>query len=282
VTLRRFPYESTPAKFWMHTLRVITQPANPVESAHPDTFQGDIWWTGNNPYHDVGLLGSAALEDWFARSHPEQAAAFCQRQIDDWYTTVARVQEQPAPLLFAEKHMWPNYLPVLLWELYPRAKEVFLVRDFRDMARSIEAFDERRGFAGFGRQDGASDETYMRGELHRMVRDLRRSWQSRGDRAHLVRYEDLVADTEGTVRGLLEYLEVESAPEAVSTSVRHGAESISTLPGSVHEPAEVSSHRTASDLEASVGRWRSEADDSFRELSEEVFGDALREFGYES
>ena len=61
------------------------------------------------------------------------------------------------------------------WELYPHAKEVFLVRDFRDMALSILSFDERRGFAGFGRPEGATDEEYMRGVLAGMATDLQRA-----------------------------------------------------------------------------------------------------------
>ena len=38
--------------------------------------------------------------------------------------------------------------------------------------------------------------------------------------------------------------------------------------------------RTVSDPRASIGRWRAETDGSFRALSQEVFGDALVEFGY--
>ena len=114
--------------------------------------------------------------------------------------------------------MWPNYIPVLTWELYPRAKEVFLVRDFRDMARSILAFDARRGFAGFGRPEGARDEEYMREVLADMARDLHRSWQTRSDRAHLIRYEDLVLDTESTCARLLEYLEIDASPETLTVS----------------------------------------------------------------
>ncbi len=91
----------------------------------------------------------------------------CQDSIEDWYTTLARNQSQDAPVYFAEKHMWPNFLPVLTWELYPQAKEIFLVRDFRDMVCSILAFDRKRGYPGFGRPEGKSDTDYVRDELQR-------------------------------------------------------------------------------------------------------------------
>ncbi len=38
VALRRYPYESSAAKYWTHVLRVLSQPANWVQSTHPDTF----------------------------------------------------------------------------------------------------------------------------------------------------------------------------------------------------------------------------------------------------
>jgi hypothetical protein len=280
VTFRRFPYESTPAKYWMHMLRVLSEPANLVESAQPDNFHNDLWWVGSNPYHDDRVYEQMPLEHWFGKAYPEHLAAFAQRQIDDWYLTLARTQVQPAPVYFAEKHMWPNFVPVLTWELYPRAKEVFLVRDFRDMTRSILSFDERRGYAGFGRPAGASDDQYMRGVLRQMAHDLKQSWQTRKERAHLVRYEDLVLDPEQTVAAMLEYLGVDVSPATLQHVLKHASEEVLTLPGSGFEQSEIRVHRTVSEPRASIGRWRNETDAAFHELSEEVFGEALREFGY--
>ena len=281
VVFRRFPYESAPAKYWTHALRLASESANPVQSADVEDFHASLWWIGANPFHDERLYAQPPLGTWFAGRHVEQLAAFAQRTIDDWYGTLARVQDQPRATYFAEKHMWPGYLPVLTWELYPRAKEIFLVRDFRDMTRSIMAFDEKRGYPGFGRPEGASDEEYLRGELRQMVDSLRRSWAERRDRACLVRYEDLARRPAETVTSMLEYLEVDSAPGAVESVLAHGAEQILSLPGSSHEPTEVAVHRTAGGLDESIDRWRREVDESFASAADEVFGEALAEFGYE-
>jgi hypothetical protein len=277
---RNFPYESTPAKYWLHALRVICEPVNLIESAHPDNFHNNLWWVGNNPYHNDRIYEQAWLEEWYARAHIESMAGFMQQTIDDWYTTVARTQQQSDVSYFAEKHMWPNYLPVLTWELYPRTKELFLVRDFRDMARSIMAFDEKRGYPGFGRPEHSTDEEYLRGELSKMATDLQRSWQTRGDRAHLVRYEDLVREPGETVTSMLEYLELDSSPEMVSELLARGSEKVLSLPGFSYDASAVASHRTMPNLNATVGRWQGEGDESLRALAEEVFGEALREFGY--
>jgi hypothetical protein len=280
VVFRRFPYESTPAKYWIHMLRVLSEPANFVESATPESFHDDLWWVGNNPYHDDRVYEQPSLEDWFARHYVERLATFSLRSIDDWYLTLARTQAQPAPVYFAEKHMWPNFLPALTAELYPRAKEVFLVRDFRDLASSIMAFDQKRGFAGFGRRDGETDEEYMRDGLRRMTLDLLNSWRTRRERAHLVRYEDLILRPTETLTALLEYLEIGSARETVQEVLTVGSEEVLRLPGSSHEASELRAHRTVAEPRATIGRWRREGDPALRDLSGEVFGEALREFGY--
>jgi hypothetical protein len=187
---------------------------------------------------------------------------------------------QAAPVYFAEKHVRPSYLPNLTAELYPRAKEVFLVRDFRDMARSIMAFDEQRGFAGFGRPEGITDEEYLRDGLRQMALDLRDSWVARRERAHLIRYEDLILQPKETLTAMLEYLELDSTPATVDQVLAFGSEEILRLPGAAQEVSEVRGHRTVADPRASIGRWRADTDASFRDLSQEVFGEALEEFGY--
>ena len=108
----------------------------------------------------------------------------------------------------------------------------------------------------------------------------REGWRTRGDRGHLVRYEDLVLDPEGTFRRLLDYLELDSSPETLGSVLEHGSEEILRLPGSGQEASEVRAHRTVSDPRASIGRWREGGDDHFAELSQEVFGAALLTFGY--
>jgi hypothetical protein len=280
VVFRRFPYESAPARYWMHMLRVLAQPANLLESTDTDTFSGRRWSIGANPFHDDRVYEQQPLADWFGGTHFEELAAFSQRNVDEWYTTLARQQVQPDATFFAEKHMWPDHLPRLMHELYPEAREVFLVRDFRDMALSILAFDRKRGFPGFRRPDGVSDIEYVRGVLRQMTLGLVGAWRERGEEAHLVRYEDLVADAGGTLTALLAHLGLDSSPPTVESVVAHGAAPVLDLPGSSFEPSELEAHRTTPDLAASVGRFREEADKEFLAASEEAFGEALEAFGY--
>jgi Sulfotransferase family len=270
VVYEKHPYEQTFAKYWMHMLRVLSQPHDLINSYQTETFHNEIWALGYNPFYDIQITHEPASREWFGREYVESLARFCQSSIDSWYTTVARAQGQDPPKYFAEKHQWPNYIPVLMWELYPDAKEIILVRDFRDMAASILAFDRKRGFPGFGRPAERTDEEYMRMELREMALNLRKSWVTRKDRAHLVRYEDLVLQPEETAKGMLEYLELDASPAATKQLLAVGTEAFD----------ELGFHRTSERLEESIGRWRREGDERFRELCNEVFGDILGDFGY--
>ena len=142
-------------------------------------------------------------------------AAFCQRSIDGWYlaTAAAQGQSEDALVYFAEKH-FPDAYPRLMRELYPAARELFLVRDFRDMIASMLAYNARKGFGDFGRETAQSDAAWL-ADLRRGVVALRDAWRERGEPASLVRYEDLVRDPEATLPPLLTSLGLDAAPETV-------------------------------------------------------------------
>jgi Sulfotransferase family len=267
---RHFPYESSPGKYWMQALKVLAEPSNIWQSAHPDTFHGNLWWTGQNPFYDDRIAGEPEHNQFFGREYVESLAEFFQRSIDRWYSTLARTQGQADPVYFAEKHLWPNYIPVLLRELYPGAKEVFLVRDFRDMTLSILAFDRKRGWAGFGRQEGLTDEEYIATFLKPAAQSMSNSWRTRGATSHLVRYEDLVMRPAEVLTGVLEYLELEHDPATVKALME-----AASMPSPAREE-----HRTTSDPRRSVGRWQHERDEAFRDFCNETFADELAEFGY--
>lgn len=280
VTLRRFPYESSAGKYWMHAMKVLSDPANLELSAHPDSFHSDRWWAGSNPYFDAVAIDDPERAAWLGREHIERLARFFQETVEDWYLAVARSQEQEAPRYFAEKHLWPNFLPMLVRELYPGAREVFLVRDFRDVACSALAADARRGYSGFGREPHMSEAQYVRDVVRRMATDMQRSWEARGPGAHLVRYEDMARQPQETLRSLLTFLGVDAGGGTVDRLLALASEVLPDLPGSTAEPGYAERDRGDRSPEQSIGRWR-EQDEGFREVLDEALGEALSAFGYE-
>ena len=156
-------------------------------------------------------------------------------------------------------------------ELYPAARELFLVRDFRDMIASMRAYNARKGFGDFGRETAQSDATWL-AELRRGVIALRDAWRERGDPSSLVRYEDLVRDPDATLPPLLASLGLDTAPETVSRLIAAAAPDAPELRG----------HGTAGSPDASIGRWRHDLPPELLAAVEETFGDLLQEFGYTS
>jgi Sulfotransferase family len=263
------PYEIWPAKYWTHALKVLTDPADHVNSTKPFALDARQFEIGHNPFFTPRIAQQPELAGWLGRANVERMAAFVLEMIDEWYLTLARVQGVESPRYFAEKQMFRHEVsPVLMWELYPRAKEIFVVRDFRDLACSHLSFsrDPETGEPR-GKLVGKSNEQYVREGVRAIAVDFRDAWRARRDRAHLMRYEDLVLRPDDVLPELLTYLELEDGPEVVRSML--------------DAEIAVSTHMTSPDAARSIGRWRRE-DPAMQALCSEVFADLLEEFGYEA
>jgi hypothetical protein len=248
--------------------KVLTEPANHFQSAHPDQFLADPWWIGANPFFGGQLADHPEIGTWFGRCYVEELIAFCQHSTKAFYQRVARAQDQPDALYYLEKYHAASQVPVLTWELFPEAREMILVRDFRDMISSMIAFNAKRGYAPYGREGGNSDEAFVR-QARAGVEHLVNAWKSRSTVAHLVRYEDLILRPEPTVRGMLEYLNLDASRATIEAMLTQS-----------HAEDDLEHHRTSQDAARSVGRWQNDLPQSLRALSQQAFARAMEEFGY--
>jgi hypothetical protein len=196
-------------------------------------------------------------------------ARFCHDSIESWYRCLAESQAQPSAAYFAEKHL-PNEYPTLLWETYPGTREIVLVRDFRDVASSVLAFNEQRGFDDFGRQRVESDKEFLL-QLRRDAANLLETWSRRAARSHLVRYEDLVTNPHGALEAMLPYVGVDASSATIDGMVERASR---TTP-------ELRQHQTSDSPAASIGRWRRDLDPALQMVAADAFNDILRAFGYD-
>lgn len=273
VTYDRPPYEARGGKYWLHVLKTLAAPTDASKRVGAAMeFHLESLAAGGNPFYSAAFAAWPEVEAWSGSTYITDLAAFCQHSIDGWYlaTATAQGESEDALVFFAEKH-FPDAYPRLMRELYPSARELFLVRDFRDMVASMRAYNARKGFGDFGRETAQSDASWL-ADLRRGLVALRDAWRERGDPSSLVRYEDLVRDPEATLPPLLTSLGLDAAPETVTHLIAAAAPDVPELRG----------HGTAGSPGASIGRWRHDLPPELRAAVEETFGDLLQEFGYAS
>ena len=265
-----YPYETRAAAYWLHMIRVLSTPANRIQSSHPDAFPDDLWAIGHHPFNGERLATEPELQDWFRSDYPTHVTDLALRSVDEFYDRVGEGVGKPEATRFAEKFT-PGLLPRLMWEAYAGAGEIILVRDFRDMACSILAFNRKRGFVAFGRENVASDAEFIESNLASGARGLLADWRERSERARLVRYEDLVLDPEAALSRLCADLGLAHDPDTITGAVERASGA----------SGEMDRHRTSRDPRASIGRWRSELDSDLVEACRAAFGEALDAFGYD-
>jgi sulfotransferase family protein len=259
--------EASVASYWTGVLTALAEPDSYRRQTMHGTTHGN-WWLGGElvpPVSDgepvQGLMGVAAVES---------LAAFCAERISVFYERLAGDRGGSGARYFVEKYT-PGVLPEVLWDLYPGAREVIMVRDFRDVAASMLAFGTRTGpiRTSFGRHSDKSDADFIR-RLGRNVSGLDPYRQRRGESAFVLRYEDLVRRPEQVIPALLRHLDLDTSAEIV-TAVHDAflARSETT-----------DAHRTTAGLEASIGRWERDFDAGLRSVCQEAFGPALEAFGY--
>jgi hypothetical protein len=276
VAYRPFQYEPRVGSYWMQILKTLSEPANylaPVTGLDWLSFDevgNNLWQTSSEPSLKVPKLMDSQIQQWLNQEGIEALVGFCQGRIDAFYRQVAMVQGETEPVYFAEKYVTDCIIPVLTGEIYPRAREVILVRDLRDVITSILAYNAKRGYSAFGREHLDSDEDYIY-RMRPSALHLLESWKPRSDRAYLLRYEDLISHPAEALGALLKYLELDAAPSTVEGMFQRASEKV---PGQEQ-------HRTSPDAEKSIGRWRRDLNPSLQALCQETFGDVLEEFGYE-
>ena len=268
LSFKPYRFEQRIASYWIDVLLTLADPASYLRGVAPQSAVDErTWWLGNAAPMPWPLRDSE-VQEWLGAEAVEALATTAQERIDALYERVATAAGTTEERWFCEKANLR--VGSVASELYPHGRELFLVRDFRDMVSSVFAYNRKRGASGFGRARAGSDAEYVE-QLGGWVDSLARAWERRRDRAHVVRYEDLVLEPESALADALEYVGVDSSAETVQGILAQLAE----------EMPELREHPTSDSAQSSVGRWREDMDADVSAACARAFGPALELFGYE-
>jgi len=265
VAFSPFIKDARVSTYWASVLQDLAEPSSFLTAFDPPDLEKAHWWLDG----ESAELGDPEVEHWLGNEAVDLLAGNCRAQIEAFYSRLAGAE---GARFFVEKYLPHQVVPDLLAEVYPGAREIILVRDFRDQLCSVIAFNRKRGWSDFGYTEGGDDAEYVRTMMRPSLVTLAERLRSAETGPRLVRYEDLVLDPEPTLTELFEDLGLPCDPELVSETVRLAQEST----------AEMHHHRTTSDPAASIGRWREDLPEEVAAVCGEELGDLLHEFGYEA
>ncbi len=268
ITYRPYEYEPRVASYWMQILETLSDPMSYLQLLDADVSNRD-WWLGNS-FPLVGALPDLQTQQYLGRNSIEELAAFSQKRIEQFYEQVAATRQYQSELVYFAERCNSRFTKMMMRELYPHAREIFLVRDFRDMLCSIFAYNKKHNVVRFGREQANSDREYVH-QMGNRLRSMLRDWHKSSDEAHLLRYEDLVQHPEESLTSMLNYLCLASDSLTVQRVLRSQPERATILQGR---------HRTSASATTSIGRWRYDLDPSLQAVCQEAFGDVLEGFGY--
>jgi len=269
---RAMEYETRVATYWTSVLQALAQPRSYLSQIVPTGLETDrTWWLGENASGSPHLE-DPALEQWLGKEAVEDIAALCQSRISAFFERLAVQEGKEKPRFFLEKFLLEPVVLDLLSEVFPRTKELILVRDFRDVVSSVLAFNRKRGYLAFGREHVESDAEYVRQVAYRQALGLLQRWREREGEAHLVRYEDLLLEPEATLKGICEFVGVDASEEAVA----------GTLESARSRSPNMDHHRTSKDPGATVNRWVDDLPEELIEVCAEALDEPLEAFGYEA
>lgn len=248
LALPKYPFENQPAQYWLHALRVLSNPADRHSETPIVGFQQMTNRITSNPFHFHAFMVDASrsgkVASWIENDHIRHMAAFFMGQIEQYYTVLGGEVGKEDATYFVEKTQ-PNVHSLIFHELYEGAREIFIVRHPFDVLCSVRSFFPENAFY--------QTDTYIVALRIGYDRMLARIEASEG-RCFVVDYNQLIRSQAKVTGAVLDFLEL---PNIESRQGMEGAEN--------------KNHITSADSEQSIGRWK-------KDLSEREIELAKREF----
>lgn len=266
-----FPFEARLMAYWGSILDNLCSPYSYLKSLAAHSPRG-YWWVGTQDLMAADYVEQDAAAEWLGGEGISEFGRFARRQVRGFYEVSAKLDHRPASATikyFAEKRLPLPRLQQVCQQLFPHGRELFLVRDFRDVLASILAFNAKRGKLDFGVERLSGEEHVA--ALARGVEKLLADRHAAGPQGLVVRYEDLIRDPREALRRILQFADLDADAATVEKMIAGSAAA---------NQAAQSEHRTAADGAASIGRWRHELAPELRDACDRFLTPYLAELEY--
>lgn len=250
------PYELRLLSYHAVAHAVLTSPADFAHSTHPDRLEGDGYHVGFNPFHGRqyahAFKDPRAAVDYFENFVPRRTTDYSQEAIGEFYRRLAADRGKPAARFFAEKG---NNLhkPTRMFtrRAFGQVREIVILRDPRDVLCSQMAYFSSTPEKAFAQLSHAT----------RVLHAIRGEPQ---DDIHFIRYEDMVRGDADAFAALSAFIGTAIEPEG----------------GGERRQDVFRNHGTSPSPEASMGRWRSDLPEAWRDRCASEWKDFLEASGY--
>ena len=262
------PYEHTIASFYYNRCRLLSSNAQDFFSdqlAQSRRRHQNPWYQ----YEQVGWMGGKA-EPFFGREQVAREIGHCRDSVDGFYGSIKPAVSE-GTMYFCEKDGSGRAGHDEYREVWPAARRLFLVRDFRDNCASILAYCRRKGTREFGLQYFDSEEDWLK-TMAGKVLTLLELYQAGDPACSFVFYEQLIQDEANTLAAAFESLSVDASPARVAEVIDRARQ----LEGS----EAIGSHKTSESVAQSIGRWREDLPSRLADVMEQEFSEAMVAFGY--
>lgn len=263
-----YPYEVKHATYWVQAMSTLAGPSEAVDRRGARRDSAAYGPTPFNPY----IRSDREHFDWFAEPYLRQLVASTQSMIEEFYRSVAARNGKTGVTRFAEK--FPGRTaPNVFANCFEGTREIFLVRDTRDVFCSVRSINARRGTIRFGAEVARNDIElfdHLLDNLWRRYDAYTRNWPP--ELRLIVRYEDLMRDGRQELLRILRFAGIDASEQVVAAMLETARRDSSMR----------DTHMTSESAEASVGRWRSDLGRDVKSHAERALVEFGRTFGYDA
>jgi hypothetical protein len=250
------PFEIELGCYYAYALRTLVANGDHEVSLSTDriTATENRYHIGFNPYFRKGhgnvFKSPTALDNYMTNRLPPRLATAFREIILDYYEEVARDQGMNFPIFFAEKSLPERDSRLGIRYMFPKIKEIVLIRDLRDVVCSAKS------------SNGSAFDRVM-DATKTAARQLMAIDAEKDSSVMFLKYEDFVLDNVQIMAKVFRFLGL--APAIANE------DSMNTL---------FTTHATSSTPATSIGRWKLDLTPEQCEKCE-AFNTFLEHFGYE-